>query len=195
MCHWFWFADSNKKHSTGNPWRRLVSNRTGALHCGWILAIQVIFSYCLECIEQLAWNVESTGSSNTLWAILHSRLLRGIDCLSCGQECNYDFMGHGGLVVVFGAEGRWFEPHSIRHIGRLGKFFTRSCLYDVMWRAVSQGSRLVAKFDSCNSLLFSIHTLPVNILRCIILYIKRNIIIIIIIIIINIKFSYIVLHQ
>ena len=28
----------------------------------------------------------------------------------------------GGRVVVFGAEGRWFESHS----------FTRSCMYDMM---------------------------------------------------------------
>ena len=45
--------------------------------------------------------------------------------------------GHGGWVVVFGAfgeEGCWFESHSSRHIGTLGKSFTRSCLYDVMWR-------------------------------------------------------------
>src|SRR6218665_3337785 len=36
---------------------------------------------------------------------------------------------------------------------------------------------LAAKFDSCNSLLPSVHTLPVNVLRCVRLYIKRNIMI------------------
>ena len=34
-------------------------------------------------------------------------------------------------MVVFGAEGRWFESHSSRHVGTLGKSFTRGCLYDV----------------------------------------------------------------
>src|SRR6218665_1084597 len=29
-----------------------------------------------------------------------------------------------------------------------------------------------AKFDSCNNLLSSVHTLPVNVLRCVRLYIK-----------------------
>src|SRR6218665_382126 len=33
---------------------------------------------------------------------------------------------------------------------------------------------LAAKFDLCNSLLSSVHTLPVNILRCVRLYIKRK---------------------
>ena len=33
---------------------------------------------------------------------------------------------------------------------------------------------LAAKFDSCNSLLSSVHTLLVNILRCVRLYIKRK---------------------
>ena len=60
------------------------------------------------------------------------------------------------------------NPNS-RHIGTLGKSFTRSSLYDVMWLPC-----LVAKFDSCNSLLSSIHTLLVNILWCVRLYIKRK---------------------
>src|SRR6218665_1059007 len=33
---------------------------------------------------------------------------------------------------------------------------------------------LAAKFDSCNSLLSSVHSLLVNILRCVRLYIKRK---------------------
>jgi len=40
----------------------------------------------------------------------------------------------GSLQVVFGADGRWFESHFSRHAGTLGKSFTSSCLYDVMWR-------------------------------------------------------------
>jgi len=36
-------------------------------------------------------------------------------------------------LSAFGAKGRWFESHSSRHIGTLGKSFTRSYLYDVMW--------------------------------------------------------------
>ena|SRR6218665_145321 len=49
----------------------------------------------------------------------------------------FNIYGRGGSLVVFGAlgaEGRWFEFHSSRHVGTLGKSFTRSCLYDVMWR-------------------------------------------------------------
>jgi len=38
-----------------------------------------------------------------------------------------------GLVMVFGVKGCWFESHSSCHVGILGKSFTRSCLYDVMW--------------------------------------------------------------
>jgi len=42
--------------------------------------------------------------------------------------------GRGGSVMVFGAfgvEGHWFEPQ----LGTLGKSFTRSCLYDMIWSA------------------------------------------------------------
>jgi len=31
------------------------------------------------------------------------------------------------------SHGRRFEPHSSHHVGTLGKSFTRSCLYKVMW--------------------------------------------------------------
>jgi len=34
------------------------------------------------------------------------------------------------IVGAFGAEGRWFDSTSIRHVGTLGKSFTRNCLYD-----------------------------------------------------------------
>ena len=78
-------------------------------------------------------------------------------------------------MVVFGvsgAEGRWFESNSSCHIGTLGKSFTRSCLYNMMWHPVWC---LAGKFDSYNnSLLPSVHTLPVIILRCVRLYIKRK---------------------
>ena len=37
------------------------------------------------------------------------------------------------VIGAFRVEGRCFESHSSRHVGTLGKFFTRSCLYDVMW--------------------------------------------------------------
>jgi len=33
----------------------------------------------------------------------------------------------------FGADGRWFESHSSRHVWTLGKSFTHGCLFDVMW--------------------------------------------------------------
>ena len=39
---------------------------------------------------------------------------------------------------------------------------------------VAPGGCLAAKFDSCNSLLSSVYTLLVNILRCVRLYIKRK---------------------
>ena len=77
---------------------------------------------------------------------------------------------HGGPVVVFGAfgaEGRWFDSTSSRLVGTLGKSFTRNCLYDAY-------GCFAAKFDSCNSLLSSVHTLLVNILRCVRLYIKQK---------------------
>jgi len=50
------------------------------------------------------------------------------------------------VVGAFGAEGRWFDSTSSRHVGTLGKSFTRNCLYDVMWRSVAA---LRLKFDSC----------------------------------------------
>src|SRR6218665_3166166 len=83
-------------------------------------------------------------------------------------------MGRGGIVVVFdafGAKGRWFESHSSRHVRTLGRSVTRSCLYDVIW---ALRGCLTAKFDCCNSLLSSVHTLLVNILRCVRLYIKNE---------------------
>ena len=72
---------------------------------------------------------------------------------------------------VFGAEGRWLEFHSSRHAGTFCKSFTRSCLYDVMWRPAWH---LAVKFNSCNNLLSFVHTLLVNILRHDRLYIKRK---------------------
>ena len=71
------------------------------------------------------------------------------------------------IVGAFGAEGRWFDSTSSRHVGTLGKSFIRNCLYDGC-------GALAAKFDSCNSLLLSVHTLLVNIQRCVRLYIKRK---------------------
>ena len=41
------------------------------------------------------------------------------------------------MVGAFGAEGRWFDSTSSRHVGTLGKSFTPNCLYDVMWRIVA----------------------------------------------------------
>src|SRR6218665_3581089 len=80
----------------------------------------------------------------------------------------FDFRSVVGRVVVigaFGAEGRWFNSTSSRHVGTLDKSFTRNCLYHVM------RSYLSAKFDSCNSLLSSVHALLENILRCVRLHI------------------------
>src|SRR6218665_575723 len=50
----------------------------------------------------------------------------------------------------------WFDSTSSRHVGTFAKSFTRNCLYDVMWHPCGC---LAAKFDSCNSLLSSVHTL------------------------------------
>src|SRR6218665_970838 len=61
----------------------------------------------------------------------------------------------------------WFDSTSSRRVETLGKSFTRNCLYDVI-------RRLVANLDSCDRPLSSVHTLLVNILRCVILYIKRT---------------------
>jgi len=41
-----------------------------------------------------------------------------------------NYRGVVGLVVVFGAEGCWFDSTSSRHVGTLGKSFARNCLYD-----------------------------------------------------------------
>ena len=73
------------------------------------------------------------------------------------------------VVGAFVAEIRWFDSTSSRHVGTFGKSFTRNCLYDAI---VAQCGRLAAKFDSYNSLLSSVHSFIVNILRCVRLYIK-----------------------
>jgi len=84
------------------------------------------------------------------------------------------------VVGAFGAEGRWFNSTSSYHVLNLGKSFTRNCLYDVTWRLMAA---LWLKFDSCNSLLSSVYTVLVNILRCVRLYNKRKYYYIIVIII------------
>jgi len=72
------------------------------------------------------------------------------------------------------SDGRRFECRSSRYVRTLGKSFTRSCLYEVMWRPVLLPC---GKFDSCNNLLSSVHTLsyvyPYNTLpyrTCVYLY-------------------------
>src|SRR6218665_1706261 len=75
---------------------------------------------------------------------------------------------------MVGAEGRCFDSTSSRHVGTLGKSFTCNCLYDVMWRPVAT---LRLKFDSCNSLLSSAHTLLIcGVSDCVL---NKNVIIII----------------
>src|SRR6218665_2017690 len=78
-------------------------------------------------------------------------------------------MGRGWFKwKIVGAEGRWFDSTSSRHVETLGKSFTRNCLYDalvtacaVLWRCrncrslfimtdVAPCDCLAAKFDSCN---------------------------------------------
>ena len=56
-----------------------------------------------------------------------------------------------------------------RHVGTLGKSFTCAWKTDV-----AHCGCLAAKFDSCNCLLSSVHTVLVNIMRCVRLYIKRK---------------------
>ena len=80
-------------------------------------------------------------------------------------------IGWAVVVGAFCAESHWFDSTSSRHVGTLGKSFTHYCLYDVMWCPVA--ALQVAKIDSCNS-LSSVHTLLVNIRRCVRLYIKRK---------------------
>ena len=79
----------------------------------------------------------------------------------------------GWVVVVgtFGAESRWFYSNSSRHLRTFGKSFTRNFLYDAMRRPVAA---LRLKFDSCNSMISYAHTLLVNIILCVRLYIKRK---------------------
>jgi len=79
--------------------------------------------------------------------------------------------GLGGSAVVFGsfgAEGRWFEHHSTRHVWTLGKSLALSCLYTT-WCGALRGC-LGVKFDSCKNLLSFVHSLLVNILQCQIVY-------------------------
>ena len=76
-------------------------------------------------------------------------------------------------VVAFGADGRWFESHYSRHIGSLGKSFTRSCLK--LWRDVAPCVD-VLRLNSTPviAMLLTVHTLLVNILQCVTLYIKTK---------------------
>ena len=67
----------------------------------------------------------------------YSRALRQITEV---KNSPWEVMERGGPVVVFGtfgADGRWYESHSSRHVGTLDKSFTHSCLYNVMWRPAS----------------------------------------------------------
>ena len=75
------------------------------------------------------------------------------------------------VVGAFSAEGRWFDSLFSRHADTLGKSFSRNCLYDLMWRPVAS---MRLKFESSDSLLSSVHTFLVNILRCVRLCIKRK---------------------
>ena len=73
-------------------------------------------------------------------------------CWSAPTPCRVasDFFGTGGAPQL---------PTKIDRrtalVGTLGKSFTRNCLYGVMWRPVA-AFRL--KFDSCSSLLSSVHS-------------------------------------
>ena len=74
------------------------------------------------------------------------------------------------IVGAFGAEGRWFDSTSSRHASPSPVI---ACMTDV-----APCGCLAAKFDSCNSLLSSVHTLLVNILRCVrLLLFNENIIV------------------
>src|SRR6218665_2178105 len=78
-----------------------------------------------------------------------------------------------GKFVALRPQGCRFEPHSSRHVGTLGKSFTRSCC--ITWCVALLHGCLSVKFDSCINLLSSIYTLLVNILRCVRLYIETKI--------------------
>src|SRR6218665_84210 len=71
------------------------------------------------------------------------------------------------IVGVFAAESRWFDSTFSSHVRTLGKSFIRNCLYDGCGALCGC---LAAKFDSCYSLLSSVHTLLVNIMWCQIVY-------------------------
>src|SRR6218665_3111232 len=104
-----------------------------------------------------------SGSIISAWEIYVSRL---------HHERDVDLLGlRRGWLSAFGAEDRWFYSPFSRHAETLGKSFSRNCLYDVMWRPVAS---MRLKFDSSNSLLSSMHTFLVHILRCVRLYIKRK---------------------
>ena len=51
----------------------------------------------------------------------------------CGPTCGRAWWLSGKFGVLR-PQGHRFVPHCSRHVGNLGKSFTRSCLYIVMWR-------------------------------------------------------------
>src|SRR6218665_1152924 len=88
---------------------------------------------------------------------------------------------------AFGAEGRWFDSTSSRHVGPWASPSpVIACMPDV-----APCGCLAAKFDSCNSLPSSVYTLGllVSILRCVRLYIKRKCMHIIVLLYINVPFA------
>jgi len=77
------------------------------------------------------------------------------------------------VVGAFGAEGSWFDSTSSCHVDTLGKSFSRrlvvvACIYDVMWRPVA-----ALRLNSTPVIAYY-HTLLVNILWCVRLYMKRK---------------------
>ena|SRR6218665_1642599 len=52
--------------------------------------------------------------------------------LTAERKCHRAWWRSGKFGVLH-PQGHRFKPHSSRHVGTLGKSFTRSCLY-VMWR-------------------------------------------------------------
>src|SRR6218665_2525348 len=71
----------------------------------------------------------STIDTQTMMVVV---MIDDDDAAAAADNNNRDNCGARWLIgryVAFRPKGRWFESHSSRHVGTLGKSFTRSCLW------------------------------------------------------------------
>ena len=99
----------------------------------------VVYLFYTIAQKYLQWPLANTGYRSKIRDIkqLHERIFNALE--EFDEAAINAAMGAWWLSGKFGAlhlQGRWFEPYSSRHVGILGKSFTRSCLYNVMWHPV-----------------------------------------------------------